>query len=275
MSLPDGRGSMATLLYKWKRPALLALAALAVVGAALMFQYSPGTSSWLWNLSKEGTWLLPLIFTAALIDSINPCAFSILLVTIAFLFSMGRLRANILAIGGLYIAGIFTVYLLIGLGLLQTLHLFQTPHFMARVGAGLLLVAGGLSVTGELFAGFPLRLGIPQVAHQKMAEWIDRASLPVAFPLGVLVGLCEFPCTGGPYLMAVGLLHDQATQAQGLGYLALYNAIFVLPLVLILLLASDRSLLSKTQRWHQTQKRRMRLWGGAAMIGLALLIFTY
>jgi len=45
--------------------------------------------------------------------------------------------------------------------------------------------------------------------------------------------------------------------------------------VLILLLASDRSLLSKTQRWHQTQKRRMRLWGGAAMIGLALLIFTY
>lgn len=211
---------------------------------------------------------------AALIDSVNPCAFSILLVTIAFLFSLGRLRPNVLAIGGLYIAGVFAVYLGIGVGLLRVLHLFNTPHFMAQVGAALLVAGGALSVTGELVPGFPLRLAVPQAAHRRIATWVGRASLSIAFPLGALVGLCEFPCTGGPYLMAVGLLHDRATAWTGAGYLLLYNAIFVLPLVLILLLASDRSLLARTQVWHGEHKRRMRLWGGAAMIALGLAILA-
>lgn len=265
---------MPTVLRKWIKLALLALGALGVVGSALLLQYSPQSPGWLWRLSDEGAWLLPLISTAALIDSVNPCAFSILLRTIAFLFSLGRLSTNIMAIGGLYIAGIFIVYLLIGLGLLQTLHLFSTPHFMAIVGAGLLVAVGAISIAGELIPAFPLRLSIPQAAHHKIATLIDRASLAVALPLGGLVGLCEFPCTGGPYLMAVGLLHDQATQVAGFGYLTLYNAIFVLPLVLILFFASDRRLLAKTQEWHQTNKRRLRLWSGAAMIALGLFIFV-
>ncbi len=248
--------------------------ALAVVGLALLLQYSPQSPGWLWNLSDEGAWLLPLISTAALIDSVNPCAFSILLLTIAFLVGMGRLRGNILALGGLYVTGIFIVYLMIGVGLLQVLHLFDTPHFMARVGAGLLIGVGLISIAGELIPGFPLRLSIPQAAHHKIAQLIDRASLAVALPLGGLVGLCEFPCTGGPYLMAVGLLHDQATQMAGFGYLILYNAIFVLPLVLILFLASDPRVVAKTQQWHQTNKQGLRLWGGAAMIALGLFIFS-
>lgn len=265
---------MPAVLRKWIKPALLALLALAVVGLALLLQYSPQSPQLLWNLSEEGVWLLPLISAAALIDSVNPCAFSILLLTIVFLVGLGRLRSNILAIGGLYVTGIFIVYLLIGVGLLQTLHLFDTPHFMARVGAVLLVGAGLISIAGELIPAFPLRLSIPQAAHQKIAELIDRASLAVALPLGGLVGLCEFPCTGGPYLMAVGLLHDQATQMAGFGYLILYNAIFVLPLVLILFLASDRRLVAKTQQWHQTNKRGLHLWSGAAMIALGLFIFS-
>lgn len=39
-------------------------------------------------------------------------------ITIAFLFSLGAVRAKIMKIGGAYIAGIFVVYLLIGLGIL-------------------------------------------------------------------------------------------------------------------------------------------------------------
>lgn len=265
---------MIAAMQRWRRPALLALGALALVAAALTLQHSPQSAGWLWQASDEGTWLLPLISVAALIDSVNPCAFSILLVTIAFLFSLGRLRADVLAIGGLYVAGVFAVYLAIGVGLLQVLHLFDTPHFMARVGAALLLAGGALSIAGELVPGFPLRLAVPQSAHRGIATLIDRASLAVAFPLGVLVGLCEFPCTGGPYLMAVGLLHDQATVWQGAGYLLLYNAIFVLPLVLILLVAADKRLVERTQAWHRDHRHRMRLWGGAAMIALGLLIFA-
>ncbi len=73
--------------------------------------------------------------------------------------------------------------------------------------------------------------------------------------------------------MVLGLLHDQATYLRGLGYLLLYNLIFVLPLVLILLLASNKLLLNKVQSWQTAERRAMRLWGGVAMIALGILIF--
>ena len=243
-------------------------------GAVAMFKFGTTGTAALWGASDGGRWLLPLIAVAALIDSVNPCAFSILLLTIAFLLSIGRLRSNVLQIGSSYIVGIFIVYLLIGLGLLQTLHLFDTPHFMANVGAGLLVLLGVINVVNEFVPAFPIKLAIPHAAHRRIAVLMERASVPTAFLLGGLVGLCEFPCTGGPYLMVLGLLHDQATYFTGVGYLILYNVIFVLPLVLILLLASDESLLGKVQAWQEQKRHAMRLGGGGAMVALGLLIFT-
>lgn len=247
---------------------------LLLFGLVLVFRIENIGTTALWNLSDGGKWLLPLVGVAALIDSINPCAFSILLLTIAFLLSIGKLRSSVLAIGSAYILGIFLVYLVIGLGLLQTLHIFDTPHFMAKVGASLLIVLGLINITKEFYPAFPLRLGIPQAAHGKIAVLMEKASVPTAVGLGVLVGLCEFPCTGGPYLMVLGLLHDYTTYYTGAAYLVMYNAIFVLPLVLILLIASDQTLLAKVQAWQQGERRVMRWGGGVAMVALGAVIFA-
>ena len=73
--------------------------------------------------------------------------------------------------------------------------------------------------------------------------------------------------------MVLGLLHDQATYLKGLGYLILYNLIFVLPLALILLIASNKVLVDKVQSWQRAKRIPMRLGGGIAMIALGLLIF--
>ena len=230
-------------------------------------------TAFLWNLSDEGKWLLPLVIIAALVDSINPCAFGILLLTIAFLLSLGKMRLSILKIGGIYILGLFTVYILIGLGILQALHIFNTPHFMAKAGASVLIVLGALSLINEFFPSFPIKFRIPQAAHHKMAELMNKASLPTTFLLGALVGLCEFPCTGGPYLMVLGLLHDRGTYLAGIGYLLLYNLIFILPLAVILLIASDNALLEKVKAWKKAETKHMKIWGGVAMVILGLLIF--
>lgn len=248
-------------------------ASVALAVTVALFKYGGATTA-LWNASEGGRWLLPLLAVAALIDSVNPCAFSILLLTVAFLLSIGKLRSNVLQIGSAYIAGVFVVYLLIGLGLLQTLHIFDTPHFMASVGAALLVVLGVVNLANEYVPAFPVKFAIPQAAHRNMAVLMERASVPTAVVLGGLVGVCEFPCTGGPYLMVLGLLHDQTSYYTGVGYLLLYNVIFVLPLVLILLFASDASLLAKVQQWQQDKRRAMRLGGGAAMVALGLLIFA-
>ena len=227
----------------------------------------------LWSISHQGTWLLPLVSVSALIDSINPCSFSILLLTIAFLLSIGRLRNNILKIGTVYILGIFLAYLLIGLGLIHALHIFNVPHFMGRLCAILLIVLGLINLINQVFPAFPIKLKIPQSAHNAMAKLMDKGSLPAAFTLGILVGLCEFPCTGGPYLMVVGLLHDQVTYLRGVGYLLLYNVIFVLPLAVILVIASRPALIEKVQAWQRKERGVMRYVAGIAMIILGGLIF--
>lgn len=251
---------------------LLAVAAI-LIGLILFFKYGGIGPKILWDLSDGGKWLLPLVVVSSLIDSINPCAFSILLLTIAFLFGIGKARTGIVKIGGVYILGIFVVYILIGLGILQALHLFDTPHFMAKVGATLMLVFGAINLINEFFPRFPIKLKIPHVAHSRMAALMEKASMPTAFFLGALVGLCEFPCTGGPYLMILGLLHDQATYVSGALYLFLYNLIFVLPLIIILFIASDHMVLEKVQEFRAREMRGMRFWTGIAMIVLGGIIF--
>jgi len=258
-----------------KRLFVFLVVGIVLGGLVLFFKFSGVGTATLWNLSNGGQWLLPLVLVSSLIDSINPCAFSILLLTIAFLLSIGRLRSSIFAIGGFYILGIFLVYLLIGLGILQTLHIFNTPHFMAKVGASLLIALGAINLINEFFPAFPIKLRIPLAAHRKMAELMEKGSLPTAFLLGALVGLCEFPCTGGPYLMVLGLLHDQATYLKGVGYLLLYNLVFILPLAVILFIASDRMLLDKVQVWQQKERKAMRLGGGIAMVLLGIIIFLF
>jgi len=254
---------------------LLILIGIAIVVgtvAALLKGSSFGAQA-LWSLSEQGRWLLPLILASAVLDSINPCAFSVLLLTIAFLLSVGSLRKHIMRVGGAYIFGIFAAYLLIGLGILQVLHLFNTPHVIGSIGAVLLVVLGLVNIIGKFMPSFPIKLRIPQAVHRPMATLMQQASLPAAFALGALVGLCEFPCTGGPYMTALGLLHDQATYLKGFGYLLLYNVVFVAPLIVVLAIAGDRFVLDKLNGWRASNIRNMRLWSGIAMVVLGVLIY--
>lgn len=249
----------------------LGVIALAIVGIVAL-KLSPGMSGVIWQASRGGSWLMPLVFFSALLDSVHPCSFSILLITIAFLFAAQMSRRRVLAIGGVYIAGIFLAYLALGLGILKVLHLFATPHFMGKVGAIVLIAFGALNVVNDLFPKFPVKLKLPSAAHATMGKFIERTSVVAAFALGLLVGLCQFPCMGGPYLMVIGLLRDQATYAVGFGYLVLYNLILVLPLAAVLFVAADKGLLAKVQEWKTRQMRGAKLFAGIAMIIIGLLI---
>src|SRR3989304_448884 len=76
----------------------------------LVLQFSPAASTLVWAASQGGAWLLPLVLISSLLDSVHPCSFSILLITIEFLFGLQLSREKILQIGGVYIAGMFAAY---------------------------------------------------------------------------------------------------------------------------------------------------------------------
>jgi cytochrome c biogenesis protein CcdA len=251
---------------------ILTILVIVIVGIVLL-NNSGGTASLIWDLSNKGAWLLPLVLISALLDSVHPCSFSILLITIAFLFGIQMTRKKILQIGGTYVAGIFVAYLLIGLGILKVLHLFNTPHFMGKLGATLLIAFGIINLINYLFPKFPIKFKIPSVSHTAMGRLMEKASFPAAFGLGLLVGICQFPCMGGPYLMVIGLLRDQVTYFSGFGYLTLYNLILIIPLVAVLWITADKMIVDKVQEWKKTNMQGVRFWAGLAMIIIGILIF--
>lgn len=220
-------------------------------------------------------WFPLTIALAALLDSVNPCAFSVLFLSIAFLFNLGRSRGGIVVAGLFYIAGIFVVYMGIGLGLLQVLSVFNIPHGLAKVGAIILITFGLLDLADAFIPNFPIKLKIPTFAHPRIAKIMHRSSLPAMLVLGAFVGLFEFPCTGGPYLFVLGLLHDQATFWTGLGYLLLYNLIFVLPLVVALFLVANRRVLGRLDEARQRGTKKARAWIALATVILGLLIIVF
>ena len=255
-----------------RRILIIASAVGAFILGILILKFSPATSTFIWDVSQGGAWLLPLVLVSSLLDSVHPCSFSILLITIAFLFGLQLTREKILQIGGVYIAGIFAEYLAIGLGALKVLHLFNTPHFMGKLGAMLLIIFGIITLLNRFFPNMPLKLKMPSVVHRPMAKLLERTSIAAAFGLGLLVGICQFPCMGGPYLMVIGLLHDSQTYMSGFWYLLLYNLVLIVPLVLVLWFSADKGVVDKMQEWKRDHLARVRLIVGIAMILLGALI---
>lgn len=214
-----------------------------------------------------------VVFIAALADSVNPCAISVLLITIGFLISLKKTPNEIVKIGGAYIFAIFLVYTGIGLGVLSVLDFFGVPNGLAKFGALILFIFAFLQLGEELIPNFPIRLAIPQFAKGKLAHYMQKGSLPAAFVLGSLVALYEFPCTGGPYLFILGLLHDQASFWEGLGWLIFYNFIFVLPLAIILVSSTSKPLLDRFTTWKKGNMKRFNIISATVLMILSVIIF--
>ncbi|MGB0757340.1 MAG: cytochrome c biogenesis CcdA family protein [Patescibacteria group bacterium] len=219
--------------------------------------------------------LLPLVLTTGLVDGLNPCAFAVLLFFIAFLYSIRRSTRQVWLMGATYIAGIYLIYLSIGLGLFQAVTISSQPHFIAKVAAWLIIGLGGLTVTQHLFPQLPFRFRLPSFSKVTIKEWLTKATLPASFIAGVIVGLCTFPCSGGIYVAVVSMLTTQSTFAKGLGYLAVYNVMFVVPLIAILLAVGNKKSVEKVETWEKKKAGMFKLISGVVMVllGLSILIW--
>jgi len=220
--------------------------------------------------------LLPAVVFTGLLDSINPCAFAVILLLIAFLFTIRESRRRVVQLGLVYIGMIFLVYFAIGLGILRAVRLSDDPHFVARAGSWLLIGLGAINLAEYFFPRFPIKLHMPAAAGDKTNEWLRKATVPATVGVGFLVGLCTFPCSGGIYVSIITLLNAKTTLGWGVGYLALYNVLFVLPLLAILAAAGNRLAAKRWAAWERGHARRIRLWYGLAMValGAAMLVWV-
>ncbi len=217
----------------------------------------------------------PLLLITGLFDGINPCAFAVLLFFIAFLYTIHRTKTHILKVGIIYIAMIYLAYLGIGIGILKAFMMIGVHHLMGKIASWLVIVLGLINIKDYFWYGKWITLSMPKVSKEFISKWVHKATIPATIVTGFLVGLCTFPCSGGPYVAILGLLAAKTTYFTGLLYLLVYNVMFVLPLVIILMFFSNRRVIGKISRWEAEEKRHIKLIMGLLMIALGVIILLF
>lgn len=214
------------------------------------------------------------VIGAAAIDSINPCAIGVLVFLLTFLFSMKGDRRKIIAIGLTYIAMVYISYFAAGLGLIKVLSGFTFLQYVYKATAVVLIIGGLIDIKDAVMKSDKPLLAIPKSASPIIKKYIYRASIPAAITLGVLVSLFELPCTGGVYIAILSMISKQGFTGEGVWMLALYNLIFVLPLLIILVLVTRGLSHTRVDEWRKGNKHAMRLIIGIAMIVLAVMMLS-
>ena len=141
--------------------------------------------------------LLPAVLVTGLIDSVNPCAFAVILLLIAFLFTLRQSRGRILQLGFVYIAMIFIVYFGIGLGLFRAVRLSSDPHFVARLGSWLLIGLGVINLIEFFFPKFPIKLHMPSFAGERTQQLIKQPPYPPPLQRDFWSGCAPSPALAG------------------------------------------------------------------------------
>src|SRR3989338_7021784 len=214
---------------------------------------------------------LGTVVVTALIDSINPCAIGVLILLISTIIAGSQSRKQMVKMGLIYIAAVYVTYFAAGLGL--TLFLTQIPLIFAEyisISVGLVIISAGLIEIKDFYwYGKGISLAIPADKAKKIHELSKNLTLPGLIFLGVFVAGVELPCTGGPYL-AITLILSHNFNLTAVALLALYNIIFVLPLVGILLLAAAGTKIQDIKMLKHANRAYMRL-----AIGLLLVVLGW
>jgi len=203
---------------------------------------------------------------AGLIDGINPCAFTVIVFFISFLALQGYRKRELVVIGLSFISAVFITYLFIGLGFfnfLYRLNQFWVLARMVNLSIGLFSISLGVMAIYD-FCKFKktkdssgLILQLPQAVKNQIHRIIGlhyrldknkkeegeprRHTLRLissALISGFLVSILEAICTGQTYLPTISfILKSGQLRLYALGYLLLYNFMFIIPLVSIFIFA--------------------------------------
>ena len=214
------------------------------------------------------------VITTALVDSINPCAIGVLILLISTLMALSKNRRRMLMVGLIYISTVFLSYFMAGLGLMVVIQKLQITDIIGTIVGILVILLGFVEIKDFFWYGQGFSLAIPKKQVKKIKEKMKVASIPGVIVLGFFVAAVELPCTGGPYL-AITTILARDFQWTALWYLALYNLIFVLPLIVILVIAYVSCNINQIEVWKKKHRKWMRLATGLVMVALGILLILY
>ncbi len=191
------------------------------------------------------------VVVAGLTDGINPCAITALVFFLSLLAVFKVTGRTLLLTGAAFCLASFLTYTAIGFGLLRALHAFRgfpaVRTGIERVMVGLLAVFAVLSFVdawrfarsgkaGDVTLKLPERL--QRKVHGIMRSGLGtRRPVLAGFGIGAAVTVIESVCTGQVYVPTLTLIaRDDPGSLRAWGLLLLYNAMFVVPLIVAFVL---------------------------------------
>jgi hypothetical protein len=221
---------------------------------------------------------LPLFTVViAALDAFNPCAFFVLLFLLSLL-AHERDRRRMLAIGAVFVLASGLMYFAFMAAWLNVFVLLGALEAVTLVAGGIAILVGLLNLKDFFAFRRGPSLSIPETAKPglyRRARAVMQSASPTAMLaatlfLAVAANFYELLCTAGFPMVYTRILtlHETAPAAR-YAYLALYNAVYVVPLALIVLaFVGTMSAHKLTER----EGRLLKLMSGTMMFELGLLL---
>ena len=221
------------------------------------------------------------ILSLAAVDAVNPCALAVLtLMLIAILTYNPKIRKNVLLSGLAFTLSVFVMYLIYGLVIIRSFQLIQAITGIRIILYKVLGVAAimlGILNLKDFFWYKPggMMTEMPMSLRPKLKKIISGITSPRgAFIIGAFVTVFLLPCTIGPYVIAGGILSSLEIM-QTIPWLAIYNMIFVLPMIVITLMVYfGTAKVEDVSGWKDKNIRYLHLVAGIiiVLLGIAMIM---
>jgi len=223
---------------------------------------------------------LPLIVTAALIDSVNPCAIGMLILLLGYLMVFAKKPEQMLRAGLIYIVTIFLTYFLIGLVFSHFVYALVAWKYYKVASEGikyaiiiLIWLAALINIKDFFWYGKGISLHMPYSKTPILMGLIQKATIPATIFLGILVTLFELPCSLPLYVGAIMVMTNTFSYFLSISYLLLYNFIFVLPLIVIFTILLKTKKVFEAKDWQERGNKWMKLAMGLAQVGIGVVLW--
>ncbi|MBN1325478.1 hypothetical protein JW977_00650 [Candidatus Falkowbacteria bacterium] len=220
-----------------------------------------------------------LVVIAGLLDGINPCAIGMLILLLGYLMVFAHHPERMGKIGALYIATIYVTYFLIGLLFSQVVYQLlsqswyqEVSHIIKYIIIGLIWVIALINIKDFFWYGKGITLGVTKGEVPILMRLIQKVDMPTTILLGMTVTIFELPCSLPLYVGAIALLTQAFHFAKTAFYLLIYNAMFVLPLIVVYAVLLKTRHIFEAKEIQERTNRYMKLSMGIAQILIGIIL---
>ncbi len=236
-------------------------------------------SSYVTLISNKYSNIWLLIIITALADSVNPCIMSILILLLSYLLMLRR-KKDVIKYGLYYSIVVFITYFILGLLIYKGVNVMFKLIKLSSIGqiltffiASLCIFAGIVNIKDFFAYGKGISFQLSKKHKRFVDKIIRKVSLITILILGIFITLVEFPCSGIMYLGIISYIASHnIPYSNFLVMLVIYNLIFILPLILIIIFTLIGKKIEEVEKMRMKFRKVFRLVMGIALLFIAYLL---